>query len=394
MPRLNATRWIRVWSAAAVLALATSACTHPSKSASGGPAMTLQMSQGSATVAGGGKTQNVTGQAPIGQGYRVVVAPDSLAVLRLSEGRTFELTDGEVSITGPDRIQLVRGAALGDLSASGQIETEGLAVSSDSGTFRVTRGDATRVGVIAGKVTMSVPGSTLEVPAFREAVVTSGVLPSAPRPLEILNGGDVWDQRYLRDAIDLDARLANFSGGLDAQLGNATGLQFFRLVIADPAELAHVQPFLAQPRSEVLIGLVIANAAGRPDPQATFDQIMGQWLAGESWGLIAMEYHVAAQDVFSGLLAAIRKVGISLTTPSPRIGPIPVPTQKPKVVAGPKPKTSPAPKGTLLPTPVPTPSPTGLLNQVLDPITNLLTQILTLLLPQPPTSTATPAAAG
>src|SRR5205085_1195059 len=84
---------------------------------------------------------------------------------------------------------------------------------------------------------------------------------------EILAGGDVWDHRYLRDAIDLDARLDNFSGGLDAQLGNATGLEFFRLVTADPVTLAHVGPFLSQPRSDVLIALVLAAAPYHPRPR-------------------------------------------------------------------------------------------------------------------------------
>jgi hypothetical protein len=353
--------------------------------------MTLQMSQGSATISGGGKTQTVTGEAAIGVGYHVTVGADSVAVLHLGSGRTFELAEGEASITGPDRIQLARGAALGDLTAKGQIEAGGLTVSSASATFRVTSGVTAGVGVFAGQVSMSAPGATLVVPAFRQAGVASGVAVKAPGPLEILAGGDVWDHRYLRDAIDLDARLANFGGGLDAQLGNATGRDFFRLVIADPADLAHVEPFLARPRSDVLIGLVLAAATSRPDPpQATFDHIMALWLAGESWGLLAMEYHVSTEAVFAGLLAAIRKVGITLTTPTPGIAPIPVTSQPPVIAAPPRPKASPTsvPAGT--PPPTPASSSTGGLNQVLDPVTTLLGQLLKLLVP-PPSPIPTPA---
>ena len=356
--------------------------------------MTLQMRQGTATIAGGGRSRKVTGEAPIGVGYDVSVDPGSLAVLHLSSGRTFELAQGEASVTGPDRIQLAKGAALADLTSRGQIETDGLTVSSASGTFRVTSSGATTgVGVFSGQVTASVPGSTLAVPAFREASTASGVLPAAPKPLEILAGGDVWDHRYLRDAIDLDARLASFSGGLDAQLGNTTGPDFFRLVIADPLSLARVGPFLSQPRSDVLIALVLAAATSRPDAaQVTFDKVMSLWLAGESWGLLAMEYHVAAQDVFAGLLAAIRKLGITLTTPTPRLAPIPGTTGPPVTAAGPAPGASQVPPagGTPGSASTPTASPTPVLNQVLDPITTLLSQILGLLLPQPPTSTSTP----
>jgi hypothetical protein len=356
--------------------------------------MTLQMSQGSATISAGGRTEKVTGAAAIGVGYRVTVAPNSLAVLHLGSGRTFELAEGEASIAGADRIQLVRGAALGDLTAKGQIETHGLTVSSASGTFRVTSSATAGVGVFAGLVSMSVPGATLSVPAFREATV-SGTSMTAPRPLEILAGGDVWDHRYLSDAIDLDARLASFGGGLDAQLGNATGRDFFRLVIADPVALARIEPFLSRPRSDVLIGLVLAAATSRPDPpRATFDQIMGLWLAGESWGLLAMEYHVPAQEVFAGLLAAIRKVGITVTNPTPGVVPIPVTTKPPVIAAGPTPKASatPGPHGT--PSSTPTPSSTGVLNQVIDPVTTLLNRILNLLLPPSPTASPTPAARG
>jgi hypothetical protein len=357
--------------------------------------MTLQMSQGSATISAGGRTEKVTGAAAIGVGYHVTVDPNSLAVLHLGSGRTFELAEGEASVTGADRIQLVTGAALGDLTAKGQIETHGLTVSSASGTFRVTSSATAGVGVFAGLVSMSVPGATLSVPAFREAATVSGTSMTAPRPLEILAGGDVWDHRYLSDAIDLDARLASFGGGLDAQLGNATGRDFFRLVIADPVALAHVEPFLSRPRSDVLIGLVLAAATSRPDPpQATFDQIMGLWLAGESWGLLAMEYHVPAQEVFAGLLAAIRKVGITATNPTPGVVPIPVTTKPPVIATGPTPKASAAPVPLGTPSPTPTPSSTGVLNQVIDPVTTLLNRILNLLLPPSPTATPTPAAKG
>ncbi len=384
--------WLRCCGLASAVALAASGCTHPKGAAA--PSMSIQMTGGSATIVGGGKTQTVTDQAGLGAGYRVTVAIGGLAVLHLDNGRTFELTQGEALITGMDRIQLARGSALAVLTAHGEIDTEGLTVSSESGTFRVDAGISTKVGVLAGRATLAVPGESLDVPAFGEAVASAGVLPSSPRPLAILNGGDVWDHRFLQDAIDLDARLANFGGGLDAQLGNATGQDFFRLVVPNALALAYVQPFLSQPRSDVLIGLVLASSAtasSQADTQTTFDHIMGNWLAGESWGLLAMEYHVSAQDVFAGLLGAIRKVGISLTTPTPRIAPIPVATPTPKIVALPK-KTTPAAAMTTAPaaTPTPTPSPTALLNQVLDPITNLLTQVLTLLLPLP-TQTVTPA---
>src|SRR5207245_7272773 len=103
---------------------------------------------------------------------------------------------------------------------------------------------------------------------------------------------------------------------------------------------------------------------------------MSLWLAGESWGLLAMEYHVAAQDVFAGLLAATRKLGITFTTPTPRFAPLPGTTRPPVSASGPTPRASQTPPacGTPGSAPAPTASPPPVLNQVLVPITPLLTQ--------------------
>ena len=389
---LNRSRYgpSRVGALVCLLAIAAASCTNHHHGAAGS-SMSLQMSSGSAVIAGGGSTRTVTDRAGLDTGYRVTVAPGGLAVLSLGSGRVFELTEGEALITGEDRVQLVRGNALGELSAPGEIDIEGMKVVSTSGTFRVQSGLSSRVDVYLGGVRMIVPGASLTVPAYREAVAVAGLLPRSAQPLQITAGGDVWDQRFLRDAIDLDTRLANFGGGLDAQLGSATGLQFFRLAVPDSAEVDYVAPFFTQPRSDVLIGLVIAQGAtagNRADPQSVFDQIMGLWLAGESWGTLAMEYRVSAQDVFAGLLDAIRRVGISLSTPKPNIVPIPVAT--PALGLGTAPKTTAMPQPAETPTHAPTPAPTAkpLLNQVLDPLTTLLTQILNLLLPQTTTSTA------
>jgi len=110
---------------------------------------------------------------------------------------------------------------------------------------------------------------------------------------------------------------------------------------------------------------------------------MALWLAGESWGLLAMEYHVSTEAVFAGLLAAIRKVGITLTTPTPRDrsdpGHLPAARDRGPSKAEASPTSVPA--GT--PPPTPASSSTGALNQVLDPVTTLLGQLLKLLVPPP-----------
>ena len=95
-------RWVRFGSVTLLAVLATSACTHAKTSSA--PTLSIQMSQGSATITGGGKTEKVTDRAGVGVGYHVTVAPDSLAMLHLGNGRSFELTEGEAFITGASQI--------------------------------------------------------------------------------------------------------------------------------------------------------------------------------------------------------------------------------------------------------------------------------------------------
>ena len=391
--------WVRAGWVATLMALVASGCSGHPKGSDSGPSMSVEVTSGSATVTGGGSTRTVTGQTGLGLGYKVTLGPGGSAIVRLASGRTFELMGGGVLITGKDRLQLAGGSALGTLTAPGELDTGGLTVTSRSGTFRVEAGASPRVGVYAGSATMGVPGGTLAIPAFRQGMAAAGRLPPAPRPLQLTGGGDAWDHRFLQDAIDLDARLANFGGGLDAQLGGASGVAFFQLVIPDTTQVGYVAPYSDLPRSDVLIGFVLASsaaAASHADLQATFSRVMALWQAGESWGILAREYNVSADAVVTGLLAAIRRVGISVATPNPSIArapatgpvaratPVPTPAPAPTIVA------SAPPSGSL----APEPSPTPLLNQLLDPVTQLLGQILSLLAPRPVTQTVTPGPGG
>jgi hypothetical protein len=290
-------------------------------------------------------------------------------------------------------LQLSAGSVLGTITAPAQIDAPGLTIRSNSGTFRVDSGASDRVGVYAGSANLSLPGGSITVPAFRQAEASNGVLPASPVPLKLTNGGDVWDHRFLQDAIDLDARLANFRGGLDAQLGIASGQAFFRLVLPSMTEVAYVAPYFALPRSDVLIGFVIASAAAaasRANQQETVSQVMQLWQAGETWGMLAKEYHVSSDQVFAGLVEAIKKVGISLASPTPRIAIGPVTTASPPT---PKLGATPAPTSRAGPSPgspAPTPSTTPLVNQLLDPVTQLLNKIISLLLGQPIIQTVRP----
>jgi hypothetical protein len=380
----NAKRRGAVLGVLMLVALIGSACRF-GHSGSGG-SMSLQVSSGIARVTGGASPVTVTGRGRIGLGDHVILGPGGLATLYLSPGVTFQMEAGEVLITASDRVQLVQGNVLAQLTRHGEIDAPGLSVASDAGVFRVDGGPSPRVGVYSGSATMRGTEASLHLTAYEQAVDTMGALPRSPSPLQILATDDVWDHQYLQSAIDLNNRLANFGSGLDAQLGNASGLAFFRIVLPSGTDVSYVVPYLDKSRSDVLIGWVIAaDAAAKQhaDPGQTFTAVMSLWEAGESWGLLAMQLGVSADEVFAGLLNAVREVGISVTSPVPKIPPLPVGTSEPPVEPTPvkPPLVQALPR--VSPSPSPSPSPTPLLSGVVDPVTALLNEVTNLLLPSP-----------
>lgn len=388
--RRGASGRMRITAAVVLLAWAAAACSSRPSAPAASSAIKLEMSTGSATVVGGGATINVSGDATVAVGYRISVEPKGLAVLHLGAGRTFELAGGEFLITGADRLQLVQGDVLGQLTSHAEVDGDGLTVTSDSGTFRVDAGAGSRLAVYDGSATMAIPGGSLNVPAFRQVSYTTGSLPQSPSPLEYAGSGDEWDHRYLQDALDLDSRLGSFGPGLDAQLGNASGATFFRIVIPDTAQVAYMAPFYSEPRSDVLIGYVIASraaAAKGADVANTFATVMSLWKGGESWGVIAKELQVSADDIFAGLEDAIHRAGITAANPTPRF--LPAPSPSPTVTTPSKPTQGPTVVPSPSVAPAPTPSPSGLLPTVLAPVTQILNGLLGLLFPQP-TQTVTP----
>ena len=382
--------WTRVCSVGLILALGGAGCSRgPHQSAE--PAMTLEVAAGSATIVGGGATNQVSSQQGIGVGYRVTVPDGGLAVLRLAPGRTFQIGPGVALITTPDTVQLEQGGAVGLVTSQGTIDSPGVTVQGSYGVFRVDSGPVTRVAVYRGEAKVSVPTGSITVPAYRQVTVAGGGLPAVPSPLQLTQDGDVWDHQFLQPAIDLDSQLASFGNGLEAQLGESSASAVFDAVIPSATDVAYVAPFFSQPRSEVLIGWVIASdiaAATKGNVDSLFQTVMGLHALGESWGVVAMEYGVGADVVFSGLQDALNRLRISLTSPTPRF--VAEPTPSP---VHPAPTPSPTKSGPRLPTVTPntpTPTPPSLLGSLLDPVTSLLGQILNLLLPPPATPSPSP----
>ena len=301
----------RLAAAVAGLLMLAPACGFGEGGASSQP-MRLTVLKGPASLVHEAKSRPVTGSVDVAAGDSIVMGKGSRAKLNLEQGRELELQAARLSIVDPTTVKLSGGEVLSIVSKRMTIDAESVVVEAAKGAFRVDKALATRVANYgAGAVKVSGIADELEVPAFRQATVAGGIVPRAPKPIQI-DAKDDWDQRYLQDAIDLDGRLANFARGLEAQLGSGAGIEFFQAVAPIGAELSFLGGYLTNRRSDLLIGLILsaqANAAGADLPQR-FVRIYDLWSQGATWGLLAHEFSVGQEGVFARLLEAIQKAGI------------------------------------------------------------------------------------
>lgn len=274
--------------------------------------MRIEVVSGSAHISRDGKRLPVKGKTPIEVGDRIVQSRGGVARVNLARGRSFELIGGEARVAAADRLELDGGRLLAGVSAPATVSVDRLRVTSKSGTFRIDRGISTRAAVYEGGVRLILGADRLSLPRLRQAVVTEGVLPGKEKPLR-LDTADRWDQRLLQPVLDLDARLANFGRGLEAQLGAGTGVAFFSRMVPGAGNLDFLSPVLSNRRSDVLIGLALASEASRGNAASvgpTFSRAFGLWGEGASWGLIAFEFGVGQSSLFDRLLDSLGRAGI------------------------------------------------------------------------------------
>ncbi|HVE76991.1 MAG TPA: hypothetical protein VND22_09565 [Actinomycetota bacterium] len=328
--------------------------------------MEVRVLTGTARVMHEGQSKSLKTRGAIEVGDRVVVPKNSAAEVRLAGARRFELTGGEVRVDAGNRLTLQSGLLLGIVRSRAAVESGSFSVSAGNGTFRVDRGISARVASYrGGALRVSGPGSRLEVPPLRQAVIAGSEIPRAPDPLRV-SAGDQWDRRFLSEVIETDESLTNFARGLEAQLGPDEGVSFFQRVLPE-VDSSFIAAFAGNRRADLLIGLLLAMEAegnGRTVAER-FTSAFNLWSEGASWGLVAYEFKVKKDAIFTRLLDAIQRAGLEIVgvtgappSPSsrrPSSGPSPSPTPGGR---GPDPSPAPSPGGSPSPSPSsPTPSP-------------------------------------
>lgn len=376
-------RWAFVLTASLVLPLGMAGCSRDSTPVAG--RITVD---GQAEISRPGKDRReLSGSRRLEVGDRVRMLRGT-AVIRLPDDRRLELRLGtDIELKAADQARLVRPDLIGgDLlvvsdDAPLAIQVSGAEVTV-RGDARISRGAALLVATYEGMTQLSSDGSTLTVPALRQAALpATGRFPTTASPLEY-SPTDAWDQRYLSDAIELSNQLAARSVGFTAQLGATEGRSFnyFRdLFPRLAAEPSFAPSFVSPSRApgETLVGAAIALEGTR----GTFADRWGAVFAfrdqSAPWGLVAADQGVRRVPVLETVEGAIRRgpsafaAGPTSDTPSrtpnslapPRSGP----AQTTTVLTTPPTTVRPRPGAptttTTIPSVVPTTSiPTGPLN--------------------------------
>ncbi|MGI8809917.1 MAG: hypothetical protein ACR2KK_19155 [Acidimicrobiales bacterium] len=344
---MRRSKWAPAVVAAALVAGGVAGCTRSSSSAAG----RLEVDGRAEVTRPGEDRREVSGSSDLKLGDRVRVRQGS-AVIRLPDDRRLELrvgSDVELQAVAADGKQARPTLLGGDLlvvSGGGPLAVG--ATGADvtvEGEVRVSRGVALLVAAYRGMARLSAGGSTLAVPALRQAALpATEQFPTTVSPLEYLPDDD-WDQRYLSDAIDLSNRLAARSDGFTAQLGPTEGrsLNYFRdlfpRLAAEPAFVASlVNP--SRPPGETLVGAAITLEGSRGTFVERWGAVFGFRDQGAPWGLVALDQGVDRVPVLASVEGAISR--------GPTMFAVGPPTRTPNSLAPPSagPATTTAPRTT------------------------------------------------
>ena len=340
--------WALAAAAAVVLALSIAGCSSSSPPAAG----RLTVDGQGEVVRPGEDRLDVDGSRDLKIGDRVRIR-EGTGIIRLSDDRRLELRTGsDVELQAVDGPAKVRPTLMGGdlLVVSGaQPFTVGATVAEVAvqGDARISRGVALLVATYEGTAQLGAGGSTLTVPALRQAALpATGQFPAGVTPLEY-SADDAWDQRYLSEAIELSSLLTGRSDGFAAQLGPNDGrsLAFFRdlfpRLAAEPAFTASLLNPIRSP-GETLVGAAITLEGTRGTFAERWAAVFGFRDLGAPWGLVARDQGVDRAAVVRVIDQAIarRPPGFAAGPPGGTPSSLPTPNSGTATTARPRATTT------------------------------------------------------
>lgn len=316
-----------------------------------------------------GSSQTVTAGRTLAFGD-VVSVEEGTATLELAGGQTYELravpTATTLEVGSPPT--LTSGEVLVVEGFPAQVRHGSTTVSA----LGAAKLDAAVPEVVsyAGRARIDGAGSLDEVLGLRQVVLTSS---ATPEPLAY-DGSDPWDRRHLADAIAFGERLEALARGYTADLGTRTpSASFFEAVLPALAEEREFSDDLLGDRSagETIVGAAIAIQGQEGTFRERWASVFEFRDQGAAWGLVARDQGVSSAPLLDT---------VELAVGSPRPDPTTSTTTRPTSTTAPPdtttPETPPGPTTTEPPPPPPSPPTTGLLDPVLDPVTQILDDLL------------------
>jgi hypothetical protein len=289
------------------------------------------------------KAFTVRGTRRLHRGDRVRVLVGTARV-ELSDDRSLELRRRS-AITVQEPLLLATGDTLAKAASTAlTVRTAMTDVVVTRGASRIVSSLAVRAGAYSGGLDVDSAGRRLQVPALRQAVVpTAGLVPDRPLPIAY-DPSDAWDRRYLGEAIDLGAELANRSRGFAAQVppAESSTAAFFRRVLPQLAsEPAFEDATVEADRSpgETLVGAAIVVLAKRGAFAERWEAVFGFRDDGADWGLVAQDQGVDRTPLLDEIDKVITRATAPLAGPPPPVGPDSGPP--PALPLGPPPPSAP-----------------------------------------------------
>jgi hypothetical protein len=299
--------------AGVLVAVALASCSGSSAPAAG----RLTVDGQAEILRPGEPRRDVAGSQNLKAGDRVRVRQGD-AVIRLSDNRRLELRTGsDIELQEVEKPVNVRPNIIGgDLLVISDDRAFAVAAANAvvavQGDARVSRGVALLVATYEGTAQLSAGGSTLTVPALRQAALpATGQFPTAVTALEF-SPSDGWDQRYLSEAMDLSSQLDGRSNAFSSQLGPTEGRSFnyfrelFPRLAAEPGFTAGLVNAARQP-GETLVGAAITLEGTRGSFAERWAAVFGFRDQNAGWGLVALDQGVSRPALLTAIDGAISR---------------------------------------------------------------------------------------
>lgn len=272
--------------------------------------MTLRVDAGSARVVRGERSIPVDDRFALDEGDIVETSGDGAATVRLGGGREATVGPGtRIGIVDDTALRLGTGRLLAAADEGMTVSFGGARLSGAGAVFRVDRGFAVRAGVYSGAAELVLPGRPpARIGELFEATTAGGRF-TGVRPYQ-LDHRDLWDQRFLDDALALDEALTRFGSGLEPQIGRKRpGVGFFE-ALASGGPAGFVRPELAsRPVAELLIAFSIAHSAPG-SPAGSFRRAFELRDDNGSWGIVAEILDARRRKLLARLDEAVDGIGL------------------------------------------------------------------------------------